>query len=357
MPTSASPPARKGFDYASLDTETTQFVQQQTGEIRVLMKQTAQSIIEVGQKLIEVKEKLGYGRFGDWLEAEFDWDERTARRFMSVAERFSNTADNLSEVNFAPSALYVLAAPSTPKAAREEAISRAKAGEPITYTMAKEIKQKYTLQPTKPKSEPANLPPEPVSKTPSILDSPTQSNSKLEIVAIRPHGQAAVLSEADRNISSVAPPLSVPQLPQTITNPDVPGVWWQLGGRHLLYCGEPNSVEFLERIALEQTSLMLAFPLIPGWQPAILATTRIISTANLPQRKDLRLFEEALEANLLLYSDIGDTVVSCFLPSLEILSIINRLDRRGMFAEPDLKRVNAVISDWKKAGLKAERLS
>lgn len=80
MPGSASPSSRKVFDYASLDAGTSQFVQQQTGEIRVLMKRTAQGIIEVGQKLIEVKEKLGHGRFGEWLEAEFAWSDFTARQ-------------------------------------------------------------------------------------------------------------------------------------------------------------------------------------------------------------------------------------------------------------------------------------
>jgi hypothetical protein len=57
MPTSASPPTHKAFDYASLDTETTQFVQQQTGEIRVLMKRTVESIVEIGQRLTAVKQR------------------------------------------------------------------------------------------------------------------------------------------------------------------------------------------------------------------------------------------------------------------------------------------------------------
>jgi hypothetical protein len=45
------------------------------------------------------------------------------------------------------------------------------------------------------------------------------------------------------------------------------------------------------------------------------------------------------------------------MPSVDILSIINRSDRLGIVAEPDPKRSNAVISDWKKAGLKAERVN
>jgi hypothetical protein len=64
---------------------------------------------------------------------------------MSVAENFKNKSDKLSEVDFAPSALYVLASPSTLEAARDEAFARAASGESITYKAAKEIKQKYVL--------------------------------------------------------------------------------------------------------------------------------------------------------------------------------------------------------------------
>ncbi len=359
MPTSASPPTRIGFDYANLDAETTQFVQQQTGEIRTLMKRTAQNIIEVGQKLIEVKDKLGHGRFGDWLNSEFDWDERTARRFMTVADRFSNKSDNLSDINFAPSALYILAAPSTPKAAREEAISRAKAGEPITYTMAKEIKQKYTAQPSEAKLEQINLPAEPISQPESILNSHTQSSSKLEIVSIRPKKTASVLEESGKAIlPQEVQALRDLQSFQVNTAPELPGLWWLLGGRHLLYCGNPNSPQFLTRVAqeAEKLGLLLAFPPTSNWLSTIGARARII-IEDLPQSKDLRLFEDTLESILLLYSRLDDLVVTCFLPSTEILSIINRLERRGIFVEPDSKRVNAVLLDWKRAGLKAERLS
>jgi hypothetical protein len=116
----ASPKAWKKFNYTTLDASTSQFVQQQTGEIRGLMKRTVESIFEIGQRLIVVKERLGHGRFGSWLETEFDWDERTARRFMSVAENLKTKSDTVSEINLAPSALYILAAPSTPEAARDE---------------------------------------------------------------------------------------------------------------------------------------------------------------------------------------------------------------------------------------------
>ena len=366
MPTSASPPARKGFDYASLDAETTQFVQQQTGEIRVLMKRTAQGIVEIGSRLLEVKARLGYGRFEDWLEAEFEWSRSAAAKFMQVSDQFRNV--KFTELDIAPSALYILAAPSTSEAVRQEALSRAQAGEPITYTTAQAIKQKYTPPSRKTRPEPElELEPEPepelepISKTQLTPGSLSQSGSKLEIVSIRPHGHTQALSEASRTVipQSSAQALSASVLSQPVESPDVPGIWWRLGGQHLLYCGEPNSSEFLERITeeVQLVQLLLAFPLNVDWQPAIRARARIIVDQFLPQAKNLDQLDEVLESLLLFYSRIDDPVIGCFVPSPEILSIINRLGRRGLFAEPDSRRCHAVISDWRKAGLKAERLS
>jgi hypothetical protein len=98
---------------------------------------------------------------------------------------------------------------------------------------------------------------------------------------------------------SSAQPLAVPSSVPVSTKL---GVWWQLGGRHLLYCGDPNSPEFLERIA-EEKLVWCWLSSTSDWQPAIQATTRIVSTEDLPQRKDLRLFEDTLES--MLCSDIG----------------------------------------------------
>ncbi len=40
-------------------------------------------------------------------------------------------------------ALYLLAAPSTPEAVRQDAIERAEAGEPISYSTARDMVQDY----------------------------------------------------------------------------------------------------------------------------------------------------------------------------------------------------------------------
>jgi len=355
MPSSISPKAHQGFDYASLDAPTSQFVQQYTDEIQALMKRTAQNIIEVGQKLIEVKDTLGHGYFLTWLQAEFGWSYPTAARFMQVANSFK---ESYQTDNFAPTALYELAAPSTPQAARDEALARAKAGESITGKAAKSIKQKYTA-PAAPKSEPApKLEAKLTSQlSPTPLVASPQPRLKQEIIAIRPK-PLATPADGDPSITFQTAPAAQPKVgaQSPIITTDVSGGWWQLGAKHLLYCGDPNSTQFLQRVP-EQAPLLLAFPQHNDWQTAIKAEVRVIITQYLPQCKNPNLLEEILESNLLHHSKVGMVVVNCFVPSLEILSIVNRLDRRGLFAEPDAKRVNAVIKDWRQAGVKVEKVS
>ena len=352
MPASNSLSPKQRFDYTILEPEAYQVVKVQTGEIRALMKLTFESIIQIGQKLKLVKQHLGHGHFRTWLESEFDWSIWTATKFMQVTERFEET--NFSGLDIAPSALYELAAPSTPEAARDEALARAASGESISYTTAKTLRQKYIPQATKTKAE-AVTGLAPGSKPTITL--PPGSSSKLEIVSIRSAALTApASSETSRLIAPHFPQLPpAPQPTSPIPVADEFAVW-QLGGRHLLYGGDPNSAQFLQR-APEKVSLMFGFPPTLDWHSTIRAKTRIITDEYLPQGKDVRLLEDMLETSILLYSKVGELVVICFVPSVEILSIINRQDRRALIAEPDSKRVNAVISDWKLAGLKVERLT
>ncbi|NHC38032.1 DUF3102 domain-containing protein [Scytonema millei] len=129
------------FNYAELDSETRAAIQQNTSEIKSLMRRTSQDIIHIGQKLRAVKQQLEHGRFRKWLKAEFDWSVSASTKFIQVSEQFKCV--NFTHLNIANSALYLLAAPSTPEVARQEALRRASSGETITYSKAKVITQKY----------------------------------------------------------------------------------------------------------------------------------------------------------------------------------------------------------------------
>jgi hypothetical protein len=128
-----------GFDYSPLEARVADKVRASAETIRRTVQKTIEDIIVVGQELLAVKEDVGHGRFGTWLRAEFGWTERTAQNFMSVAERFGSNTKLLSDLTIQPTAAYLLAAPSAPDEARQQAIKRAEAGEEITSSVAKKI--------------------------------------------------------------------------------------------------------------------------------------------------------------------------------------------------------------------------
>lgn len=110
---------------------------QKADETQILLKRTAEKIVEIGKNLLEVKERLPHGMFGVWLQSEFGMSHRTASKFMSVAERFYGKLEPGS--NLPASALYLLASPSVPNEVVDEAIQRASAGEKITKALVQQI--------------------------------------------------------------------------------------------------------------------------------------------------------------------------------------------------------------------------
>ena len=66
-------------------------IEKTTAEILMLKDQMAQNIIEIGKRLLNVKERLGYGEFTNWLENKIEISHRTANNFMKIANTFSNS--------------------------------------------------------------------------------------------------------------------------------------------------------------------------------------------------------------------------------------------------------------------------
>lgn len=131
------------FSYDAFDNETRFLIKQRTNEIKNLIHRSAQDIFDIGQKLLEVKDKLGHGKFLSWLRTEFGWSESAARKFMQVAREFKMV--NFTDLNIASSALYLLASNSTASAARREALERASSGDIINYSKAKSIIEKHKI--------------------------------------------------------------------------------------------------------------------------------------------------------------------------------------------------------------------
>lgn len=127
------------FDYSTLAPDLQVEVKTATERIKLRMKRTAEDIIEIGKDLIAIKEKLPHGRFLPWIASEFEMTLMTANRFMNVAERFGKSNIML---DFSPTTLYELAAPSTPDEVVEQVIEKAENGETVTAKDVKALKAK-----------------------------------------------------------------------------------------------------------------------------------------------------------------------------------------------------------------------
>lgn len=347
------------FDYSSLDAETSQFIQHETGEIRMLMRRSAQGIIEVGQKLIEVKKRLGHGNFEPWLKAEFDWGLWTARKFMQVAEQFKSV--KFTDLSIAPSALYVLAAASTPETVREEALARAEAGEAITHSIAKEIKQKHSSasklakveSDKQPKSESKTQISNSLEQTQLRQRATSSRTSPPEILAIRPKEVVQVTTTLPKEVARETSPTSEKKSKLVES-----GSWLKLGEKHLLYCGNPNSSRFQERLP-GQVALSLAFPTSHSdWQHSVSPQMKsALSLFTIYQDQDLALLEALVKNALELYTEGEEAVVFSFLPAPQLLLLADKLGCRCFVAEPDGTRCDQAIAAWKKTGGNAEKIS
>jgi hypothetical protein len=131
------------FDYQLLDQETATFVQIKTEQIREKHRLVLNSIIEIGEKMIEVKNRLPHGQFGAWLKNELKLSGQTAKNYMDAAK--SHEWDALSpesQDNIAVSGLYYLSSSNISAEVRQEVVERANNGEKITKKKAQEIAKK-----------------------------------------------------------------------------------------------------------------------------------------------------------------------------------------------------------------------
>jgi hypothetical protein len=95
--------------------------------------QTIANVIEIGRRLTECKGIVGQRNFGNWIDNEFDWAERTAQNFMRVYQLSKTESANFADLELPVSSLYLLAAPSTPESVRDEIIARAGGGVKIKH--------------------------------------------------------------------------------------------------------------------------------------------------------------------------------------------------------------------------------
>jgi hypothetical protein len=107
--------------------------------IRALGKRVVGDVIEIGRRLAECKAILKEERrWLAWIENEFQWSRNTAENLINVHAMVRDKVSNFDSLNLPISALYLLAAPSTPEEAREAVIEAVADGERLTHAQVKD---------------------------------------------------------------------------------------------------------------------------------------------------------------------------------------------------------------------------
>lgn len=227
------------FSYAALDCKTQILVQQRTREIKERLEDAVKAIWHIGQKLVEVRNCLSYGQFTCWLKTEFQWSRSTTYNYINVFETFGS-CPNFGQLNIAPSALYLLAAPSTCKEAREEALNNAKLGETVTYSKAKAIVGKHKKS-NQPKNNNQSINIDPCSEP---KESKSSTPVKLTLKSDLPFGQQ------DKRDTTVVIE-SLEQLEEDINQSQVDN--FELG-THVCNLPNDNNEERLAKTVIEKLS-------------------------------------------------------------------------------------------------------
>ena len=168
------------YDYTQIEAKHRERVIEAAIDIHGHAAKARDGLIAIGERLLQVKDLLPHGQFQDWVEQEFGIDRRMAQNYMAVATRFGHSkrfaGKNEIISFFSPTAMYLLAAPSTPQEAVEAAISETKeTGQRLKVKRIKEIVAEYTKMDTEDSEQP-------IAETPEIL--PSQANVERLQVAL-----------------------------------------------------------------------------------------------------------------------------------------------------------------------------
>ena len=130
--------ARLRWDYSQVAPVDRRTVEDAAVDILANGQRMQESTVAIGERLIAVKRLLEHGQFGDWCVTEFGMSTRTAQNLMNIARTFDGKSAEISLLS--DSSLALLAAPSTPEPARQQAIDEAQqTGKSPSVQRTKEI--------------------------------------------------------------------------------------------------------------------------------------------------------------------------------------------------------------------------
>ena len=310
--------------------------------IKMKMKRSVQDILDAGKRLHAVKKKLPHGYFKNWIETELGCHYTTGVNLMRVAHVFGNNEEKIAQMGVAPSILYFLATPNTPKRAREKVIQLIEDGEKVSYAETKKIVKEYR----KHKEHPSTI--VEVDAQTQVL-SPREKSISQPLNQVNPQPEKELISPKQQ-ILKVIPQQLEPRINSPLTSTQNP---WQKLGVHWLFNGYPDSESF-RKFLPQSISLTIAFPPSPEWSKdqLIPPQTRSISIFYSPF-KDLDLFAlKTMVRNAVeLYTEENERIVFSFLPEPQLLLMVESLGCQCIIAEPEPQQCQRVLSVWKSSGV------
>jgi hypothetical protein len=113
--------------YGDLSADQAKALDVLAAKIRNHAKATTKAIIEIGRKLIDVKQQLAHGAFAKWITVDCGFTMRTAQHYMRAATFAELKSEMVARLP--PAALYRLSAKNAPQAAVADVLRRIETGQ------------------------------------------------------------------------------------------------------------------------------------------------------------------------------------------------------------------------------------
>lgn len=299
------------FNYQDLNSQQRSEIERATAAIRERLRRAAQDIWEIGRMLSEVQSQLRRGQFDNWIKAEFDWSRRTAYKFISVYKRFDNSV-NLEEVNIATSALYLLAAESTPEEVREEFIQKAQEGEKVTHQQVLRV----------------------VKKAKGELEESSQISLQSDKKTDGLQSQSAIALT-----NPVEKPLTSASLDTNFTIQSkliVESGWYQLPSSHHLFCGDTALPEFTNHIPYSTLAIAITTDdWAHDWLIEKAKTVVVFPESEYDRQK--------LTGLIVMFSAAEENIIFPWLPDSEMIAISHQLGRQVYAGDTDVAKCQTAI--------------
>lgn len=145
-------------------------------QIRAIAKRTVDDLVKIGELLTKAKKRAGHGHYLSWLERELRWSPDWAQNLVDLFT-FSRTARFRKFRHLPATALYLLAKPSTPEAARVSIVARTEAGESIRVGTVRSEIQHYARPLLTPSASP-----QPANKLPKTTTEVLQAARRRRLI-------------------------------------------------------------------------------------------------------------------------------------------------------------------------------